>query len=122
MAKLEQEERHFQIEVQKDIYLGELKSQTDLTKAELNTYFQKPETDTDGDGTPDIMEIANHQIKQQEILRKTNLENKKLSLQLQEFIQKKDQQKIDNEIAKEKLTNEKEKIKIAKRKPAPKKK
>jgi len=122
MAKLEQEDRHFQIETQKDIYLGELKANTDITKAELNTYFQKPETDVDGDGVPDIMEIANHQIKQQEILRKTNLENKKLSLQMQEFIQKKEQQKVDNEIAKEKLSNEKEKIKIAKKRPAPKRK
>lgn len=116
-AMLEQQERHHNDDMQLEKYKADLKANTDITKQEIATYFQAPSTDSDGDGTPDMMELANHNLKIQEILEKRDLENQKLSLQMQEFIEQKKQNVINNDIAKKKLENDKEKIKIAKRKP-----
>ena len=121
-AELEQAERHHEDEMEMRKYEADLKANTDIAKAEIQTYFQAPTTDADGNGTPDIMDIANHQLKLQESLQKRDLENKNLSLQMQKFQAEQKQKKIDNQLAKEKLKNEREKIKIAKSKPAAKKK
>lgn len=113
---LNQQEQHHIDELQMKKYEIDTKSTTDITKAEIATYFQAPGTDTDGDGTPDILELANHQLKIQDSLQKRDLENQKLSLQMQEFIEQKKQNVINNKLTEQKLKNEKEKIKIAKKK------
>jgi len=124
-AQLEQEERHHQDELQMRKYEADLKANTDLAKAQISTFFQAPTTDQDNDGTPDIMEIANHQLTIQEQLQQRDFENRKLSLEQQKFMADQKQKAVDNDIAKEKLKNEKEKLKIqrkqANKKPASKK-
>lgn len=119
-AELEQNNKMHEDEMAMEKYKADIKANTDLAKAEISTFFQAPATDSDGDGTPDIMEIANHQLKLQESLAKRDLENRNISLQFQKFQAEQKQSKIDNQLAKEKLKNEREKIKIAKKKPAKK--
>lgn len=116
-----QTEQHHQDALQMEKYVADLKANTDITKAEIATFFQAPGTDTDGDGQPDIMELANHNLSIQESLAKRDLEGKNISLQMQKFIEEKKQNVVNNKLAAEKLKNDREKIKIAKNKPATKK-
>lgn len=111
-ATLEQQERHHQEDLSMDKYKTDVKANTDLAKAEISTYFQAPTTDSDGDGTPDILEIAGHQLKLQESIQKRDLEHQKLSLQQQQFQAEQKSKKIDQGIAKEKLKNEQARTKV----------
>lgn len=117
-----QTEQHHQDALQMEKYVADLKANTDITKAEIATFFQAPGTDTNGDGTPDIMELANHNLKLQEAIAKRDLEGQNISLQMQKFLEDKKQNIVNNKLAMEKLKNDKEKIKIAKSKPKPKSK
>jgi len=111
-AEMEQKERFHDDEMAMDKYVADVKANTDLAKAEISTYFQAPSTDADGNGVPDIMDVANHQLKLQESIAKRDLENKQLSLQMQEFQAKQKQQKVDNEMAKKAAQQKDEEIKI----------
>ena len=111
-AEMEQEERHHQDEMEMEKYKTDVKANTELAKAEISTYFQAPGTDSDGDGTPDIIEIANHQLTLQESIAKRDLENKQLSLKMQEFQAKQKQQAIDNKLALKNSQQKDEEIKI----------
>jgi len=95
-------------------YKTDVKANTDLAKAEITTFFQAPSTDADGDGTPDIMEIANHQIKLQDSIAKRDLENKKLNLQMMEFQAGQKDKKKEFEQNAEKMKIDREKIKASK--------
>lgn len=117
MARLEQEERHHQDDIMIEKYKVDVQANTKILEANLKNYFQMPGTDSDGDGTPDAIEFSNHALQQQEAIRRADLENKQLNLKQMEFMAKQEQAKVDNEIAREKLKNEKEKIKIARKKP-----
>jgi hypothetical protein len=110
-AKLEQAERHHQDLIAMEKYKTDVKANTDLAKAEIQTYFQSPSTDSDGDGTPDILEIANHQLKIQDSIAKRDLENKKLNLEMLKFQEEQKNKKKEFEQASEKMKLEKQKIK-----------
>lgn len=99
-------------------YEIDTKANTDIAKAEIGTYFQKSTTDQNENGVPDIMEIANLSLKQQEAIRKSDLEAKKLNLAAQKLSTDDKNKKADLSIQKEKVANEKERNKIMKSKAA----
>lgn len=111
-ATLTQQEDHFQQEQAMEKYKTDVKANTDLAKAEISTFFQAPTTDGNNNGIPDIMEIANHSQKVTESLAKRDLENKKLSLDLIRFQAEQKNKKVEHELAKEKLANEKARTKV----------
>jgi len=118
-ASLEQEQANFDADLAMRKYETDVKANTDLAKAEIATFFQAPTTDADGDGTPDIMEIANHAQKVTESIGKREFENKKLSLDLMKFQAEQKNKKIEQALQKEKLQNEKQRTKVmASKKPA----
>jgi len=124
---LEQEEAHFQQDMEMKKYVADLNANTKITEAQIKTYFQAPSTDTDGDGSPDIMEIANLAAKNQEILTKRDIENKKVSLEMQKMMndnkQKAEDRKVERENMKNDLAISNNQLKAAKaKKPAAKKK
>lgn len=108
---LEQTERHHQEDLAMEKYKTDVKANTDIAKAEITTYFQQPTTDTDGDGSPDIMEIANHAQKAQEILAKVDLENRKMAVEMQKMINDNKQKAADRQVERE---NQKNDLSIAK--------
>jgi hypothetical protein len=114
-AELEQQERHHEDTMTMEKYKADIKANTELAKAEISTYFKAPSTDSDGDGTPDIIEIANHQLKLQDGIAKRDLENKKLNLQMMQFQadQKNKKKEFDQNI--EKMKIDREKIKAQKK-------
>jgi len=116
MATLEQAERHHQDNMKLEKYKVDVKANTDLAKAEIQTFFQAPGTDSDGDGTPDIMEIANHQLDLQDSIAKRDLENKKLALDYQQFQADQKNKKIEFEQNIQKMKIDREKIKAQKQK------
>ncbi len=124
-AELEQAERHHQEDQMLEKYKTDVKANTDIATAQIKTFFQTPSTDSNQNGTPDIMDIANYQQDVQKAYRDADLNNRKLNLEYMKFKAEMQQQKVDNEHAKEKLKNEKENIKIkrkaANKKPAAKK-
>lgn len=112
--KMEQAERHHEDIMAMEKYKTDVKANTDLAKAEIQTYFQSPTTDSDGDGTPDILEIAGHQLKLQESISKRDLENKKLNLEMLKFQEEQKNKKKEFELANEKLKVDKRKLKASK--------
>lgn len=126
-ATLEQEEAHFQQDMQMRKYEADLKANTTIAEAQIKTYFQTPTTDTDGDGNPDIIEIANAATKAQEVLTKRDIENRKISADMQKMIndnkQKAEDRKVERENMKNDLQISKNQLKAAKaKKPTTKKK
>lgn len=113
---IQQQEKHHQDDLQMQKYKIDMDNNTKLSIAEIVDYMKVPGTDTNGDGTPDIMEIANHNLKTQESIAKRDLEGQNISLQMQKFLEEKKQNAVNNKLAIEKLKNDKEKIKIAKKK------
>lgn len=120
-AKLEQEDRHHYEELASAEYIAQLKANTDLAKAEISTYFQAPTTDANNNGTPDIMDIANHQLKIQQSLEAARRDNKKLNLEQQKFMAEQSNKKKEFELAEEKIKVDREKIKASKQKKPTKK-
>ncbi len=118
---LAQNEEHHQQDLEMEKYKTDVKANIDIAKAEITTYFQAPATDTNGDGSPDIMEIANHAQKAQEILAKVDLENKKMQVDMQKMINENKQKAADRQVTREQMKNDLqvEKLKI-KNKPKPK--
>jgi len=116
-AELAQIEQHHQQDLEMQKYTVDVKANTELAKAQIGTFFQAPTTDSDGNGTPDIMDIANHSLKIQESLNKTQLANQQLSFQMQKHMDEQKSRKEDQKIAKEKLKLDEKKIKIQARKP-----
>lgn len=114
-ALLEQAERHHEDDVAIKKYVADVKATTDLAVAQIKDYFQAPSTDADSNGVPDIMDIANHQLKVQESINKADLAMKQLNLEQIKFMADQKQKKVDNENTKEKLNNDKEKLKIQKK-------
>lgn len=110
-------EQHHQDEMELRKYEADLKSSTDITKAQISTYFQAPSTDADGNGTPDIMDIANHSLKIQQALDKNDIEKQKLNFQISKQMSDSKAKAKDQEIAREKLKNDKQKTKIMASKP-----
>lgn len=126
-AELQQQAKEHDENLAMQKYGIDVKANTDLAKAEIATFFQAPTTDADGNGTPDIMDVANHQLKLQDIIEKRDLANRQLNLEQQKFMAEQKQRGVDNKLAVEKDKNDKEKLKIqrkaANKKPAaPKKK
>lgn len=126
-AKIEQAERFHEDETALKKYDIDTKANTTIAAAEIKNYFQDAGADTNENGVPDAMEIANASIKQQEVLAKRDLENAKLSLELQKFQAEQKNKAEDIKIQREKIKNEKErnqimkKTKAAQNKPKPKK-
>jgi hypothetical protein len=115
-ATLEQNERHHQDNIKMQKYTVDVKANTELAKAEISTFFQAPSTDADGDGTPDIMEIAGHQLKLQDAIAKRDLENKKLNLDMMQFQADQKNKKVEFDQNMEKMKIDREKIKASKQK------
>lgn len=111
-ATLQQAEEHFQADLAMRKYETDVKATTDITKAEIATYFQAPSTDANNNGMPDIMELANHSQKVVESLAKRDLEHKKIQLDLQKFQAEQKNKKIEHQLAKEKIANEKARTKV----------
>jgi len=110
-------ERHHQDDLDMKKYEIDTKATTDIAKAEISTYFQAPSTDADGNGTPDIMDIANHSLKIQESLNKASIERDKLNFQMTKNMDEQKSKVEDQKIAREKLKIDKKKVAIAAKKP-----
>jgi hypothetical protein len=120
---LQQEDKFHEDDIAIKKYEIDVKANTDITKAEISTYFQAPTTDADSNGVPDIMDIANHNLKLQESIRARDLENKNISLQFQKFQEEKKQNSITNKQTEKAQKQKDEEIKIKKKianKPKPK--
>jgi len=115
-AQLEQQDRIHQDQMAIKKYEVDVKANTELAKAQISTFFQAPGTDSDGNGTPDIMDIANHAQKSQEMINRVDLDNKNLSFQMQKHMDEQKNKAKDRELAKEKLKLDEKKLKIAARK------
>lgn len=121
--ELEQNEKQHEDNLQMEKYGIDVKANTDIAKAQISTFFQKSTTDSDGDGTPDILEIADHALRVQQQMQSVDMENKKLRFEQSKFMAEQKQRGIDNKMAKEKDKNDKEKLKIQRKaanKPKPK--
>lgn len=126
-AQLQLQEKEHDDNLAMKKYEIDVKANTDLAKAQISTFFQAPSTDADGNGTPDIMEIAAHQLKLQDQIDRRDLQHQQLNLEQMKFMADQKQKSVDNKLANEKLKNDREKLKIqrkaANKKPAaPKKK
>ncbi len=123
--QLQQNEQHHQEDIQIKKYEIDVRANTDLAKAEISTFFKQPETDINNNGTPDIMDIANHQLKLQDSIQARDLEHRQLQLEQNKFMAEQKQRVTDNKVANEKLKNDRDNIKIkrkaANKKPATKK-
>lgn len=121
-AEIQQAEKEHQDNLAMQKYKTDSDNNTKLTVAEIATYNKTPDGDFNNNGELDTMELAKNSMKMQEILSKRDLENKKLSLDLQKHL---DDQKIKKEQLKqqdEKIKNEKERTKVmARAKKTPKK-
>lgn len=115
---IQQNEEHHQEDLQMTKYKTDVAAQTAIATAQIKTYFQAPGTDTDGNGVPDIMDIAAHSLKTQEILAKVDLENKKMSLDMQKQLDENKSKAADRQVERERIKAD---LKIAKAKPKPKK-
>ncbi len=115
-AELQQEQEFHQDQMAMEKYKTDVKANTDIATAQIKTFFQTPGTDADGNGTPDIMDIANHAQKAQEMLSRADLDNKNLSFQMQKHMDEQKNKAKDRELAKEKLKLDEKKVKIAARK------
>lgn len=110
-SEAEREERFHADEMKMKQYETDVKANTDIAKAEIQTYFKQPETDANQNGQPDIMDIAANSLKMQESLQKRDLENKKLSIQMQKHIQDSEDKRANLKLQKDKLKIEDKKIK-----------
>lgn len=89
-AALQQAEQHHQEDLQMEKYKIDTDANVKLAVEQIGNYFQAASTDADLNGVADPQQIADHALKQQEIIAKNNLENMKLSAQ-----QQKNQQDYD---------------------------
>jgi hypothetical protein len=122
-AKIDQAERFHQDNVQMEKYKTDVQANTALGVAEIKNYFQEPADDADGNGVPDPMDVANHQLKLQESIQARDLENKRISLEMQKFMAEQQNHKEDVQMEKEKLKEKgkdrQSKEKIARMRPKP---
>jgi hypothetical protein len=116
-AELEQAEQHHQDDMLLKKYEIDTKANTDLATAEIKTYFQAPATDSDGNGTPDIMDIAGHSLKIQQGIEKADLANKTLAFNMQKHMDDQRNKKVEQQLAKEKIANEKARTKAMSKNP-----
>lgn len=116
-AELAQDEDQFTRTETLKKYEIDTKANTELAKAQIATYFKAPTTDSDGNGTPDIMDIAGHALKIQETISKADMANKELNFQMTKQMDEVKLRKEDQKIAREKLDNDKKKTAIAAKKP-----
>lgn len=115
-TELEQKAEQFEEEMAMRKYETDVKANTDLAKAQISTFFQAPSTDANNNNIPDIMEIANHSLKLQDTISKRDLENKKLSLDMQKFQAEQKNKKEERKLAQQKIENEKQRTKVMARK------
>jgi hypothetical protein len=120
-AALQQAESHFQQEQALKKYITDTNNQTQIAKAEISTYFQAPATDGDGNGQPDIVDIANATTKAQEVFAKLDIEKQNISLAYQQMQNENKQKDEDRKVTRDQMANDiaVEKLKI-KNKPKPK--
>lgn len=114
-AQLEQQASIHEDEMKIKKYEIDTKANTEITKAEIGTYFQAPTTDANGDGTPDIMEIANHAQKIQESLQRNTLAKDQLNFQMTKHMDEQKNKKEELKLAKEKLSVDKKKASASKK-------
>lgn len=110
-AEIEQKERHHEDEMKIRKYDIDTKANTALATAEIKNYFQMPDADTDNNGVPDPVDIANHALKLQESINKTNLENKKLSQDMAKHMDDQKNKKKQFDLDQQKLDIERKKLK-----------
>lgn len=114
--QIQQADQQHQDDMQLKKYEIDTKNNTEISVAEIKNYFQSPTTDSDGNGVADPVDIANNSLKTQEIIRKTDLEGKKLSLEMQKHIDNQKNIKIDQQLQQKKIDNERQRTKIMGRK------
>lgn len=110
--ELEQAERHHQDDLKMEKYDIDVKANTALATAEIKNYFQGASEDSNNNGVPDPIDIANHSLKQQDSIASRDLENKKLQLEQNKFMAEQENKKKDFEVQMEKIKNERERNKI----------
>lgn len=116
-AELQQNEQHHQDEMTLEKYKIDVNANTTLAAAEIKNYFQVPDADSNNNGIPDPIDIANMALKTSESFRKADLENKRLALEYQKWQKEQENKKIDQNLAQQKINNEKERTKVMKNKP-----
>lgn len=124
---MQQDEKHHQDDIQVEIYKIDTQANTDITVAQIKERIQIATTNQSQEG-PDYLDILANQQQQQDSLYKRDVEQLRLAMDKQKMQQEQVAQagefarkdrKLDLEAERNSL--EKEKIKIAKRKPAVKK-
>lgn len=89
-------------------YVADENNRTKIEVQELANYFQATDTDSDNNGIPDAMEIANHALDTQALNQKSFLEQQKISADMEKH--KKDKDHAAKELA-AKISIEDKKIK-----------
>jgi hypothetical protein len=102
-AKLEQAERFHQDEMKMEKYKTDVNANTAMAREQIKTYFQQGTTDTDGDGVPDITEIAEQGRKAQEMLQARDLENRKMSMEMQKHMDEQQNKKKETKLREREL-------------------
>ncbi len=139
-AEIEQ----FKMDLERDkldtqVYIADSNNSTKITVAEIGNYFQAADTDSDNDGIPDPLEIANHALEQSRLQsdiiynqlsesNKLKIEADKNKLKAKELDIKIKQEAMKTKLEENKIkSNEKIEalkaktaIKVAKSKPRPK--
>lgn len=65
-------------------YEIDTRAETEIAKAEISTYFGKPETDVDNDNIPDVLEISKQALEERKHLSDTFAKEKELKLKEKE--------------------------------------
>lgn len=109
-ALLDQNERHHQEDLQMKKYIVDTETSAGITEAQIKTYFQEPEADTNNNGQPDIMEIVKASQAERKMIQDRDLAGMKLGLDAQKMADAKviaaKKQKLDEK----KLATEKYKV------------
>lgn len=101
--QMQQMEQHHQEDLQMKKYTTDVQADTSIRVAQIKEYFQEPETDTDSNGVPDIMEIAKLAETQRANLANQNLQGLKLNLEQQKLQDNRSQNAQQVELENKKL-------------------
>ena len=105
-AQLEQEEKHHQEDLDMKKYEVDVKAQTSIATAQIATYSQNPGLDVDQNGVADIKDIEANNMKAREIIAKTDIELKKMSLEMKKQLDENKNREADRQVEREKMKSD----------------